>query len=137
MLAAKVPLFPRSYYGFKDLSSVNILIDFDTHILENQLCFAADANSTPDYDRLCILAAFDDGRRAQSLCTPDSIILMIVIVFNCEKLLICDNDPLPTCTCDLMLELTASLEPHALIFIRVELNFLELLCLEVELLFSN
>jgi len=137
MRVAEVLLGPRKYHGLKNVAAVDFLVDFDPLIHENQGCFAAGANSASDHDGLRILTMFDDGRRTRSFCGPDSVILVVVGLFYGKKLLVCEENALPFLTSGETKELAAPLESYALVFIREELNFLELVWLEVELFFGH
>lgn len=133
---AEMLLGPRKYDRLKDVTAVDLLVDLDPLFHENKGGLTAGTNSAPNHHRSGILAVFDDGRRAGSLSRPDPIVLMVVGLLDSEQLLICEEDALPSLTSGPTLELTTSLEPYALVVISKELNFLQLVRLEVEFVFG-
>lgn len=80
---------------------------------------------------------FDDGRRARSLGGPESVVLAVVHLLNGEQFLINEEDALSSRTCGPTLELVTSLKSYVLVLFREELNFLELVRLEIEFLFGQ
>ena len=136
MLFPEVRLSPRKQFGLEDVPLVGLLVDFDALINEDQGRLAAGTNAGPDHNRSGILAALDDGRGSWRRGRPPPVVLVIVRLLHREELLVREDDALPLLTYVPTEKSFASLEPHALVVVGEELDFLELVGFEPEVLFG-
>ncbi|GFT13252.1 uncharacterized protein TNCV_4077071 [Trichonephila clavipes] len=101
---------------------LHFLIDFNALLHKNQRCFATCANSSPDHDRLRVLAMFDNCRGAWSDHAPDFIVLGLMNLLNRKQLLISEKESLPVLTCSPSQKFSAS-EPYEFVLFSEKLNF--------------
>lgn len=68
----------------QNANQIHVLVDLPPLIDENQACLATHANSVPYHGSLGVLAMIYDGRSAEHLSEPITVVLSFMELFNSE-----------------------------------------------------